>query len=492
MKAPKVKVDLKALKNIDFSKAVELFKRRGVILVSCVVIVIVPFAALWFRSSMTDDIAATMEQRQKDFEKIAAMGKTSVSIRSTSAEPEKRSVVLNMSMIEAVKERNLALEDEFKFQYTSAVERNAKDHVFAPAHDQVEIFPNKPKDVVLEEVYLGKKYDGDKDLGTGINSAYESLISNSRAGQPPTPAEVLESVQRRETEFIQNNLKKNSRAEVTEPNDLKDLANELRMARITNLQEKAKDISMYLDPNAIRMPPTEGKTTLARCFVMQWDLWILQDIFAAIANANAGVKDGVLSAPIKRIMSIRIKDIQAQVAAAVDGAPAPEEVVETVEAAPTEAAPTEAGSEPVDEVVEGDPISPSTAIPLNYASSFTGLTSCQLYDVRNVNLELVVATAELPRIFNSFTRQNFMAITNLKYKPVNLFQAARMGYLYGTEACCQITMTVQTIWLREWTTKKMPKDLKKLLWTQGVATPKPVIAEPNANENPETTEAPQS
>ena len=486
MKAPQI--NLQTLKNIDFSKVVAILKRRGVMIGSVAVIVIVPLAALLFRGGMTDAIGDTMKQRQKDFEKLSALEKTSVTIRKAGAEPETQSVSLNPVLIKALKERNESLEGEFKSQYKSALEHNRKNHDFAPAHDNVVIFPKPAANIVLDESFLGKKFDGAKDLETGINSAYEALLRNNRIGEPPTAAEVLESVQKRELAFIQNNLKKNSRAEVTEVNDIKDLAAALLEARIATLQERAKEISVYLDPNAIRLPPTEGKITLARCFIWQWDLWVLQDIFGAISSANAGVKDGVISAPVKRIMSIRIDPISAKAATATDAAPK-EEAPPTEEVTPAVAS---AGAEPAVEEVTGDAINPATEIPANYTDSFTGLASCQLYDVRNVKVELVVATADLPKILNCFSRQNFMSVINLKLIPVNVFNAARMGYLYGTEPCSQISMTLQTIWFRDWTTKLMPSDLKKQLGTRGFEIPATEATETKTAETPANNEAPNS
>ena len=69
MKAPKI--NLQSLKNLDFSKVVAILKKRGVMIGSVAVIVVVPLAALLFRGGMTDAISDTMNQRQKDFEKLA-------------------------------------------------------------------------------------------------------------------------------------------------------------------------------------------------------------------------------------------------------------------------------------------------------------------------------------------------------------------------------------------------------------------------------------
>ena len=67
------KIDLKALKNIDYSKANDFAKRRGVLVASGLVILIIPLTAWWFRGGMVDSVMEIMQKRSKEFDKITSL-----------------------------------------------------------------------------------------------------------------------------------------------------------------------------------------------------------------------------------------------------------------------------------------------------------------------------------------------------------------------------------------------------------------------------------
>lgn len=107
------KIDLKALKNIDYSKAVDFAKRRGVLVASGLVILIIPLTAWWFRGGMVDSVMEIMQKRSKEFDKITSLG-ASVTVRNATGNPDTTSVTLNPSLIEALKARNESLDGELK------------------------------------------------------------------------------------------------------------------------------------------------------------------------------------------------------------------------------------------------------------------------------------------------------------------------------------------------------------------------------------------
>ncbi|MSR34609.1 MAG: hypothetical protein EXS12_07430 [Phycisphaerales bacterium] len=470
-------LNLAALKNFDFTKFVPFLKRRGVLIGAVLAIVVAPLAGWWFRGGITDSIVETMAQRSKEYDKIIKLGTTSITIRSASGEAESKteSVSLNPTLIEALSERNKILDSEVTKIYQSAVEHNKKNHVIIQMKDNKVVFPKPEQNdaLLLDEIFL-----------TQIGSAYEALLTENRTGQPPDPLAVLEAVQRRSGDYILNDLKKKSLSEVTDPKELADLNAALRGARLASLDTKAREIAIYLDANAIRMPPTQGPINLTRCFVWQWDLWVLQDIFRAIASSNSNMNDGVISASVKRIMSIQIFSIAA---AAKEGPTAEAEPEPTEEPKETSESPSTTATE-----LTGVAIAPKTAIVPDYSASLTGLKSCQLYDVRNVKLKLIVAAADMTKVFNAFAKENFMTVTQVKFQPVDIFQAARLGYIYGKDPCSEVTMILQSIWMREWTTLKMPVNLKNLIGTRGVEIPMPMETAQPKEESQAPREEPKS
>jgi hypothetical protein len=462
----KPKIDLAALKNIDFSKVLAVARRRGVLIVCATLILVVPLAAWWFRSGLKDAIHETMLKRAKDYDSLVALDKATVTVRSPVGEPKTETVSLNPALIEALKARNESLEGEVKGVYVAALEHNRKGRDIVKTSRAVFPKPDPKDEQLIDELFLPV-----------IGPAYQSMLKDRRVGQPPAQADVLEAVQRRESAFILSTLKKKNRAEVTDPKELADLNAELLKARIAVLGERAREIGVYVDPGAVRMPPSKGAISVDACFMWQWDLWVLDDIFRAISHANADVKDGVISAPIKRVMSIRIDPISGAGATAAGGE--------------VPAAPPAEGTPPADDA-SGEAIVPATEVTRDYKASLTGLKSCQLYDVRNVRLRLVVATVDLPKVMNAFARENFMTVTNMKIVPANTFEAARLGYIYGTEPCSEVTMSLQTVWLRDWTTLNMPHGVKKALGTRGVEKSPAATSEAPVGGAQTPNEAPKS
>ena len=111
-------------------------------------------------------------------------------------------------------------------------------------------------------------------------------------------------------------------------------------------------------------------------------------------------------------------------------------------------------------------------MPLDYSVSFTGRHDNPLYDVRLVDLVIVVDSAKIPEVLDALARQNFMTvIAPVEVRALDLFTAMRDGYYYGTAPVSELTLTVETIWLREWTAQFMPSELKQALGIP-IAAPK--------------------
>jgi len=480
MNAPKF--DLAALKNIDFSKVIAIAKQRGILIACVLIIVVIPLVAWWFRGGIKDSIHETMSKRSKEFDKIVSLEKSSITVRNPVGDPKSETVSLNSTLIDALKARNESLENEVKGVYSSALEHNKKNHDIVQTKQVVFPKPLQENEKLLEEIFLPV-----------IGPAYTVLLANNRVNTPPSSADVLEAVKQREISFIRDDLKKKNRSEVTDPKEIEQLAQALSKARLDALLEGARDTAVYLDTGAIRMPPAKGFISVDTCFTWQWDLWVLDDIFHAISNVNTNVKDGVkssvISAPVKRIISIRI-DQPSSVAAASATAEAPPVEPEATDASAEAPEPAVAVAATTD--ATGEPIAPASEIIRDFKISFTGLKSCQLYDIRNVKLKLIVSTSDLPKVLDSFAKENFMTVTQLKISPVDSFAAARQGFIYGAEPCSEVSMVLQTIWLREWTTFYMPLGMKNKLGTRGIEKPPAAEAGPGAGEAKSTSETTKS
>ena len=96
----------------------------------------------------------------------------------------------------------------------------------------------------------------------------------------------------------------------------------------------------------------------------------------------------------------------------------------------------------------------------DYNVSFTGRRTNPLFDVRDVTVRLCVDTARLPAVSDALSRRNFITILDVDLVPDDHYQAAHGGFFYGSEPVSEVTLQLETIWLRSWTTEFMPDDTK--------------------------------
>ena len=143
-------------------------------------------------------------------------------------------------------------------------------------------------------------------------------------------------------------------------------------------------------------------------------------------------------------------------------------------------APVAAETAKADAVALGAPdINPTVDAGRDYAKRHTGRVSNGVYDVRTVEVVLVAETAKLPKVFDAIAAQNFMTIVDARLEPADPFAAVRMGYIYGAEPVSQITLTLESIWLRDVTAVMMPAATRSLL---GIAS-KPVVTGESSTES---------
>ena len=108
-------------------------------------------------------------------------------------------------------------------------------------------------------------------------------------------------------------------------------------------------------------------------------------------------------------------------------------------------------------------VDPAREIPLDFGQSFTGRTSNPLYDVRFVELMIIVDSSRIPDVFDALAKQNFITVLNAQLDAVDPFAAVKDGYFYGTTPVSMLTLDLETVWLREWTAQFMPVELKQAL-----------------------------
>lgn len=293
------------------------------------------------------------------------------------------------------------------------------------------VFPNPPANDLAKAKQFWRVLVGD-----GQNA----LLSMINA-KPPIASDYLAQ---RLTEHRNNFLQREQGTDAT-PNGIERLSEEKRKAledgmfaeRISAYVQWGQKLSVYAGPSIFNLPPVVEANTPSPLELWDWQvqLWTMQDVMRAVADTNASAKDiGVTKSVVKRIERLTVDSVlpgAQQGGAFVDPAAAP-------------AAPAADGA-------------------YDYSASITGRTRSGLFDVVTARLSCVVATKDLPRFFDAISRANMMTVTGVNLKKVDLAADLRDGYYYGADGVTRVDMTIEALWLREWTRELMPKEVKVAL-----------------------------
>ena len=441
------KPDLAAiLKNIDFAKVMAFLRQRWILLTCGLVVVIAPVGA-WFGQGMLQaDIDKAIKDRASLHDQLNGFRKGTVTIRMPDGTSKDESAAINDAIINRIREHNEALGKTSGAIYLEALRRNHGEHALMPGLDE----------------YLPKPVRGDEATRDILLQKWEQFVRPARqqltsdpAIRGPVPAsDALARAQGAEQQFLSvNRVSKRSDVPAAE---LPKLVDALRETRIQAAIDHAAGLQFYLDRNAIRWQPRPGVKADATAaaasdewlrfmFREQWDLWLVSDLFKAFRGLNARTPGGPLKSPIKRIILISMKDYPSR---------------------PAE------GQTQADTGDAGEAIDPQKEVTLDFKmGGLMGLVSNQLYDVRDTTVLLVIETAAVPALVNELARVNFISVDDIKLQPVDAFAALRQGYVYGPRPCSEIELSLKSVWLREWTTERMPVAMLKAIKSAG--KPKP-------------------
>lgn len=267
-----------------------------------------------------------------------------------------------------------------------------------------------------------------------------------------SPERVKEGLDREESDYLASMLIPKRAAELT-PEESEELQKKKAIRLLKMLTEHAKLAHIY-SATSINQPGfpfdvgawTEPKPTRPSDMDLwegQMTLWIVGDIARAIAQTNH-VDDPnthVLNAPIKRLLMARV------VPGYIGGVPKADAVNVPLK-------------------------------PLFSAATPFGRQSNAIYDIRHVNLSMIVDWHRLPEFFDNLSQANFMCVLKMDLHDVDEYAHIREGYFYGKGDAVQVDMLVETIWMRHWTTKLMPDEVRK---SRGLPpAPPPPAAKPGA------------
>ncbi len=393
----------------------------------------------WFQGELQVELEEEAKNYAGKAAELARLQASEFSITIPGSEPLTQRGVVNMTLVNAVE----ALMGQGGSD-SSSIRRDAVAHNRG-AHEPVVNLRIPSKSPQRESVH--------QDFFSELAKQYNALLVEVDAGSPPSEEDVTIKLQRRQGRFAQNDLKKAGDATLTSE-ERAQLQPVLVSHRLGLYSEIAQTKGIYCEIQDIGMPSEQpAKFDFKRMWMLQWQLWIAQDIVRSCKSVNGTHK--IPEAPIKRIT--RIQFLGAVMGAAVSG--------------PEDASASE--GDPATATPEGEStgmaINPSAPVAVDqFRVSAKGWATNQLYDVFKSRVTLVVETTKIPQVSNAFSKQNFVVITDVKIRPIDPFAAATEGFIYGSQALSELTLTLESAWLREWIGPLMPDEIRKQLNTSGL------------------------
>ncbi|MBX3356656.1 MAG: hypothetical protein KF724_13245 [Phycisphaeraceae bacterium] len=426
---------------MNFKLVLDWVRRHVFIVVFGVIIIAAPVTGWLIGGRLKGGVVNDLNSKKSDMDALSSLEASKVTLNIPGREPVTVQTTVNRQVIDSYSGIVEALRADADTVRTAALRHNSKN-----------------RDVLLTEIFPAppdaRRADAHERFYPALVAAYQALLEEIRAGQPPPTAEVREQLQRRSSAFIASVGGGKRTREELNPDDRKRLDDDLLGARKSIYAEVARGIGLYATLESIGMPrlpsniPSTGMP-LDRMFEWNWNLWVTQDVVRGLAAANAGFDD-VTTAPVKRIVQLRVEPLPRG------------------EGRPMAPAGTDDDGGGGGGGGGGSPVDPRSEVQRDFSMSFTGRLSNSLYDVRRVTLRVIIETAQLPRVVDALARQNFITVTNVDLVPVDPFAAAREGFLYGAEPLSEATLTLETIQLREWTTLRMPAEMKARIGTSGL------------------------
>lgn len=245
-------------------------------------------------------------------------------------------------------------------------------------------------------------------------SAYKLLLDKIKAGGSADQSKVAEVLQEAAKQAMERHKAEHTNDKLTDE-EQKTVNDDLSKIRIGQYMAHARDISVFattdaLPPNILHTIPSEPPA-ITDCWRWQEDYWVVSDLLASVGEANKGnAGKGVEGSVVKRIESMSVLPL--------------------------------GGADPI---------------------SITGRKNAaanKSYDVRYAQMKVIVSSSRLPQFINAISRTDFMTVTNVEFGEVDRYRDLDLGYYYGDEHVVEATLTIESIWLRSWTTLVMPEAEK--------------------------------
>lgn len=285
--------------------------------------------------------------------------------------------------------------------------------------------------------------------------AHEDLLREFNAGSPPDVARMVSTLQDLRTKEVARLTTGRTEADLSDA-QREQLNETLGNARLDLAKQAAQRVCFYATPSIfVSVTPWDKSKVLPMETAWEWQhtYWVHRDIIRALALANSdalGQWRPVSLGPVKVVESIAVS---------LPGAKARE-------------ASSEGGGG------GGGPTDGAAEVARNFTLSHTGRAAAPvapnaMYDIRFVDITMVVSASRLPQVIAAFPKVNFMTVVDVDLSELDPAPLLRAGYDLDSEHLVRATIRVETVWLRSWLKTSMPPSVRKSLGIPDDPAPAP-------------------
>ena len=417
--------------------------RSNILIVVCLVVILLALVSLyWPTYAQSSAFREEVAGRQQQLSTIRQLQNATVTVppEEIDAPPRELELVVNEAAIAKLENVYSQLEEEYSGIYDRASEINRFGHEAMLQG----LFPSPTtgsKPFEARRAYL---------------AAFDRLYQQMDAGTPPSAMEI-ETLLARASALSRPGLAGSGNANQSEEERQEALRRQADQL-VKRYQDAALSHHVYAAPPELNYPqgvwntgafqigqwaqPT-GKPNMFQIWEGQLQLWIQQDMAAAIGLANEvdNPEVSLVQMPIKRVLSMTVKPEYV-------GAPPPPALGEGTG---TEAE-TSSSATSLQQAM-------NQRVPGDFTASPTGRATNPIYDVREAVLSIIVDSQQIPKVINAINSVNFMTVIGMDMAEVNEYEHLQEGYYYGDGDVVQLDLTIETIWLRSWTAGDLSQEL---------------------------------
>jgi hypothetical protein len=467
---------------LDTQKIISWCKSNVVFVILIAVCIVAMVGLPMIAQGWTEKVEQALKQRAGNFKKLDKLQATSVTPPGST---ETAKVAVNQDLLDTYIEVTEKLRVEAEEVIAKSLELNKKNYGVL----STELFPAPPSD---------QRETLPQQFFRLLESEYKTIMQKLNAGAPITADNLVVYLEDARVHFMETSLSTKHNAELTKE-QRSSLEKHLSERRMFKLRTNAKDISIYFDDATLNIPEFDIRTevSVGTLFTWQWRYWVVADILGAVSSMND--EQTVLTSPIKQVVMLEVLGIPTISEEEKSGSGrggggggsagpkpgGPSGGGDPRGGGPRGGNPRGGGPRGGDprggDPRGGDPRGggrpgPGPSGPSgnsqppsrdgqngSFAQSQTGRKSGELFDVIQIRIKMIVDTQRIPTILDGFSSYNFYTVIDLDLQPEDKFVALGDGYDYGSASVSEMTLVLESVWLRAWTTEYMPSSVKKAI-----------------------------